>query len=113
MVATFAKNALSYFREHHPAVRRVGHCGDVRKSPDEDCVPKLLWFRDQYGLYGVNIPAKPNVTKPEDVVRLRENGLWVSVWFVQNEKTAATYRAVADAFVTDFVSKARLPVSAR
>ena len=34
--------------------------------------------------------------------------IWVSLWFVQDERSAAFYRpAMPDAFVTDYVTQAR------
>lgn len=114
MVATFTRPALAYFREHHPAVRRVGHFGGMGKDADSETLVKhVIKFRDNYGLYGVNMPGRDLMTTPEVIDRLRANGLWVSVWFVQNAKTAANYRAHADAFVTDYVSKVRLPAIGR
>ena len=68
----------------------------------------VLRYRDELKLFGVNMPVVSNQTRPEDVAYLRQNGLWVSLWFVQNEAKAETYRdAHPDAFVTDHVTKAR------
>ena len=69
---------------------------------------RVLSFRDKYGLYGVNMPVAGRRTEPEDIAFLRRNGLWVSLWFVQDAETAAYYRpARPDAFVTDHVSLVR------
>ena len=111
MVATFTRPALAYFQEHHPTVRRVGHFGSLGKTTDSKTLVKhVLGFRDKFGLYGVNMPGRDLMTTPDVIDSLRENGLWVSVWFVQTAERAASYRAHADAFVTDYVSRVRLPV---
>ena len=125
MVATFTKPALQYFRDRHPEIRRVGHIGvtaltngmwkcyaEPKKTfKDRRAVmDAVLRYRDEMGLFGVNMPVISNQTRPEDVTYLQQNGLWVSLWFVQNEQNAWKYRtAHADAFVTDHVSKARHP----
>ena len=125
MVATFTKPALQYFRDHHPEIRRVGHigvtaltngtwkCYAAPKKTFKDrreVMDAVLRYRDEMGLFGVNMPVISSQTRPEDVTYLQQNGLWVSLWFVQNEQKAWKYRtAHADAFVTDHVSKARHP----
>ena len=68
----------------------------------------VLRYRDELNLFGVNMPVINGQTRPEDVAYLKQNGLWVSLWFVQNEAKAEAYRdARPDAFVTDHVTKAR------
>ena len=126
MVATFTKPALAYFRDRHPEIRRVGHISVTSLTNGTwktTAAPKqmtfadrravmdaVLRYRDEMGLFGVNMPVINGQTRPEDVVYLQQNGLWVSLWFVQNEQKAWEYRdAHADAFVTDHVSKARRP----
>lgn len=109
MLATFTRPALSYFREHYPSIRRVGHFSRPKKiGPGESIVDFALRFRDEYGLYGLNMPIANEATAPGDVGTLKKNGLWVSLWFVQNAAQACRYRSAdADAFVTDHVSAAR------
>ena len=122
MVATFTKPALAYFRDHHPAIRRVGHIGITTTNGIWKCYvePKktftdrravmdaVLRYRDEMGLFGVNMPIIARQTRPEDIAYLQENGLWVSLWFAQSEKKAREYRdAHPNAFVTDNVSKVR------
>ena len=123
MVATFTKPALAYFRDRHPAIRRVGHVSvtsltngtwTTTAAPKKTFADRravmdaVLRYRDELKLFGVNMPVVSNQTRPEDVAYLRQNGLWVSLWFVQNEAKAETYRdAHPDAFVTDHVTKAR------
>ena len=112
MIATFNRPALKYFQTHHPAIRRVGHFSFKRdKDGDPDnakAMQKVLAYRDEFGLFGVNMPVLAKQTRPEDVAFLKKNGLWVSLWFVQNADFAKFYRpANADAFVTDHVSPVR------
>ena len=112
MIATFNRPALQYFQTHHPAIRRVGHYSFKRdKDGDADnakTMRKVLDYRDEFGLFGVNMPVLAKQTRPEDVAFLKKNGLWVSLWFIQNADAAKHYRpANADAFVTDHVSPVR------
>ena len=54
------------------------------------------------------MPVLARQTQPDDIVRLRREGLWISLWFVQDADKAAFYRpATPDAFVTDHVSLVR------
>ena len=109
MVATFNKPALKYFQEHYPSVRRVGHFSFAKvKGGDGEMRGRALRLRDDYGLYGLNMPVGKRQTRPEDIAFLRQNGLWISLWFVQDAAAAAYYRpASPDAFVTDHVSRVR------
>lgn len=122
IVATFTEPALAYLRKAHPNIRRVGHFNVTKDAKTglwrrhdgktfamrEEAVRSALEYRDKYGLFGVNMPVLQGQTTCEDVAYLRQNGLWVSLWFVQDVKTAAAYRtAGADAFVTDRVSVVR------
>ncbi|MBQ6011182.1 MAG: hypothetical protein IJL17_21810, partial [Kiritimatiellae bacterium] len=129
MVATFTKPALAYFRDRHPAIRRVGHisvtaltngtwkCTAAPKQTFADrraVMDAVLRYRDELNLFGVNMPVIQGQTRPEDVAYLKQNGLWVSLWFVQNEEKAQAYRdAAPNAFVTDHVTKARLGLKSR
>jgi len=126
MVATWNTEAIVYCRDHYPAIRRVHHtyvkrpkdgssgfltnkAGD-RVFPNEDeLVGELLRERDEYKLYGFNMPhivlereesALYHTT--ENVLRkLKAAGAWVSIWFVEDEQTGEMYRKWgADAFVT-------------
>ena len=101
MVATFSVPALKYFQERHPSIRRVGHIGSQKGE-------KLHAYCRDLGLWGVNMPVMKRTTSPAEIRELKRRGLWVSLWFVQNEKDAAYYRdAGMDAFVTDHVSRVR------
>ena len=124
MVATFTKPALAYFRDRHPNIRRVGHISvtaltngtwKTTAAPKQTFADRravmdaVLRYRDELNLFGVNMPVIQGQTRPEDVAYLKQNGLWVSLWFVQNEEKAQAYRdAAPNAFVTDHVTKARL-----
>ena len=124
MVATFTKPALAYFRDRHPDIRRVGHISvtaltngtwKTTAAPKQTFADRravmdaVLRYRDELNLFGVNMPVISGQTRPEDVAYLKQNGLWVSLWFVQNEEKAQAYRdAAPNAFVTDHVTKARL-----
>ena len=109
MVATFSRGALAHFRDRHPEFRRVGHFS-IRKAQDDnkEALAKALSFRDEYGLYGLNMPVGKEQTRPQDVAYLKGKGLWISLWFVQTADKARQYRCSgADAFVTDHVSEVR------
>ena len=111
MVATFNRRALAYFREHHPSIRRVGHFSFNPKKDrpgSAELRRKLLAFRDEYGLYGLNMPVGGRTTGLDDIAFLRQNGIWVSLWFVQRADQAGFYKAaMPDAFVTDNVTRVR------
>ena len=112
MVATFSKSALAYFRDHYPEIRRVGHVLFPKGDGDNSEIrKKVMRFRDDYGLYGLNMPVTVGETLPEDVSFLKDSGLWVALWYVQNAKVAERYLPLSpDAFVTDHVSAARQAV---
>ena len=123
MVATFTKPALEYFQRKHPEIRRVGHIGVTANTngtwscyaepkkkfaTKQEVLDAVLRYRDKLGLFGVNMPVIQSQTKPEDISYLQKNGLWVSLWFVQNEEKAKAYGGASpNAFVTDHVTKAR------
>ena len=124
MVATFTKAALEYFQRKHPEIRRVGHIGVTANTngtwtcyaepkkkfaTKREVLDAVLRYRDKLGLFGVNMPVIQRQTSPEDIAYLQQNGLWVSLWFVQSEEKAKAYgSAKPNAFVTDHVTKARL-----
>ena len=71
MVATFSEAALAYMREHHPAIRRVGHVGiwqDEERGlwhstvggssrTREEQIEAVVGWRDRFGLFGVNMAS--------------------------------------------------------
>ncbi len=102
MLATFTVPALKYFKEKHPNIRRVGHIAPGLYGPG------LYAFCEKYGLWGVNMPGINHRTTHEAIRKLKERGLWVSIWIVNKRELADFYRdSGIDAFVTDFVSRIR------
>ena len=127
MVATFNRAALGYFKEHHPQIRRISHInwrelpeggysgGNMKAGKSATRAELLQSIVDhcaKFGLYGVNMPLE--ATTDEDVAILHAHGArWVSFYFVQNAEDARTrFKAGADAYVTDYVSKVREGLSA-
>ena len=109
MMATFNQKALAYFLKKHPDIRRIGHFG-LQKTGDDNYedMRMALALRDKYKLFGINLSAKKGATSLKTVEFLKEKGLWVSLWFIQDAATADKYRnSGADAFVTDHVSLVR------
>jgi probable phosphoglycerate mutase len=122
MVATWNHDALAYFQQNHPAIRRISHVtwryrpekkaftGSMRTgkmATHEKVMECMRGHIEKYGLYGVNIPL--SLTSERDVKFLHEHGVkWVSLYFVQKTGQAVAVRPWgADAFVTDFVTKVR------
>ena len=118
MVATFNKAALEYMRDQYPDIRRVGHIQIVHQHSEDDyttscaegesfeteeeVVKRILIYRDRMKLFGVNVPCRLKYRISKEGVRaLKEGGLWVSIWFVNDAANGQYYReAGADAFVT-------------
>ena len=115
MVASFNRSALKYFQLNYPTIRRVGHFSakhfgnkNVTTESCDAAIAAALRYRDEYGLYGLNMPVYRLQTRPEDIVNLRRNGLWIALYFVQDSQKAELYApATPDAFVTDHVSLVR------
>ena len=121
MVATFNVPALEYIKEKHSDIRRIRHTqwsnekgfGFRVKGDDkyfktrQEAMAHIVTRSKELGLYGLNIPVE-KVTH-EDIAFFRKGGLkWISLFFVQNADTAAKVRSWGmDAFVTDYVTKAR------
>ncbi|MBQ6137790.1 MAG: hypothetical protein IJI73_10525 [Kiritimatiellae bacterium] len=114
MIATFSRAALAYFRDKHPSIRRVGHFQFRDGEGHDEGMKRVVQLRDEYRLFGVNMPIAKHQTDIEDIAFLKKSGLWVSLWFVQNKADAAAYAGSgADAFVTDHVSIVRPPCQSR
>jgi glycerophosphoryl diester phosphodiesterase len=112
MVATFNKKALKYVQQAHPQVRRVAHCSFEPDVDKEQEFRAILAFSREYGLFGLNMPVKKRQTDADDVAWFKSRGLWISLWYVQDEETAVDCgTANADAFVTDNVSTVRKAIS--
>ena len=108
MVATFSRQALAYFRDKHPSIRRVGHFLFRKGESHDDGMKRILGYCDEYKLFGVNMPIQNRQTSVDDIALLKKKGLWVAVWFVQTKADAEAYcKSQADAFVTDHVSVVR------
>ena len=121
MLATFNRAALKGMLKWHPEIRRIAHIGAAKldsgewtfsvggeAAPRGEEMPRLLELCRSLRLFGVNMPVGQFSTRPDDVKVLKRNGLWVSLWFVQNAETAAKYRGCgADAFVSDHASQVR------
>ena len=130
MVATFNREALRYVQKKHPEIRRVLHIyvkkfpeGRIHSFPTEqdfktrdELLSEMLKWRDEFGLYGFNLPrcgfGSDALTEAE-LRRLRAEGSWCSIWFVNDAKSAAAFnRMGADAFVTGEINVVR-PCCAR
>ena len=104
-------------RDNHPDIRRVGHIQIIHQDDgyklesarnevvptEEEAVKKSFAYRDRMKLFGVNVPCRPakyRISKAA-VRALKEGGLWVSIWFVNDPENGVYYReAGADAIVT-------------
>ena len=118
MVATFNREALRYVREFHPEIRRVLHVyvmkmpeGQLRSISTEqdfnsrkELVAELMKWRDEFDLYGFNLPKggfRTGALTKRELDKLRAAGLWCSIWIVHDPPTAAKFcRMGADALVT-------------
>ena len=88
----------------------MGHF-NIRKdryANNDEMRKAVMLFKEEYGLYGLNMPIEQRKTSLEDIAFLKGKGIWVALWYIQNEKDAAYYLpASPDAFVTDHVSAVR------
>ena len=118
MVATFNREALRYVRDYHPEIRRVLHVyvmkmpeGQLRSISTEqdfdsrkELVAELMKWRDEFGLYGFNLPKdafRTGALTKRELNKFRAAGLWCSIWIIHDPKTAAKFcRMGADAIVT-------------
>ena len=122
IVATFNHWALKWAPRKRPGIRLVAHTSITKVKggytlnygekgkvyPDEDALADaILAYAKKMKLYGVNMPAPHKwrtnryATTRKMIKRLKDAGLWVSIWFVNKPETGAFYRDChADAFVT-------------
>ena len=130
MVATFNRAALKYVSEQHPEIRRVAHVylrklpgGRIRSMSTEqefsgrdELVAELLRWKEEFKLYGFNLPRgsfRTGALTATELRKLRAAGMWCSIWFVNDAETAAELnRMGADAFVTGRIAVLR-PACAR
>ena len=122
MIATWGNKPLSFVMQEFPQIRRVKHiqlCYSTKKKgtvfstigfPEtggnqKDIVKLLLKKRDEFKLYGLNLPiraVKDGLLTAEDIKTLRDAGVWISLWFINTAEDADLAAKVgADAFVTD------------
>ena len=130
MIATFRRDALKYALLKHPDIRRVlhvyvkgfpdGHVRSMSTKQDfkdrDELVAELLKWRDEFVLYGFNLPRgafRNGALTETELRKLRAAGMWCSIWFVNDAETAALFnRMGADAFVTGRINIVR-PACAR
>ena len=63
---------------------------------------EILKIGKELELYGFNMPIISKFYKKEWVKQLKDEGYWVSLWFVQNAEMAKkAFEAHPDAVVTD------------
>lgn len=129
MIATYNHWALKWAPRKWPGVRLVAHVR-IRKVPggydlnfgekgkvyaDEGALADaIIAYRRKMGLFGVNMPAPHKwrtdryATSEWMVRRLKEEGLWVAIWFVNNPEDGGFYRRIGvDAFVTGCAAATR------
>ncbi len=110
MFATGNARSLTYAKEHFPDIRRIRHIYP-QFLPKEGVLEHLLKLKEELGLYGMNLPAKgfeQGLLNEEILQKLRNAGLWCSIWFVQNAEAAKKFSEMgADAFVTDNIRDVR------
>lgn len=125
MIATFNREALRYAKAKHPGIRRVlhvyvkgfpdGHVRSISTEQDfknrDELLAELFKWRDEFGLYGFNLPRwafRNGALTETELRKLRAAGLWCSIWFVNDPQTAAEFdRMGADAFVTGRIDAVR------
>jgi len=118
MIATFRREALRYAQSKHPELRRVlhvyvrrmpeGHIRSISTEQDfktsEELFAELIKWRDEFGLYGFNLPRRgftDGALTEKELRKLKAAGLWCSIWFVKDAETALKFNLMgADAFVT-------------
>ena len=133
MVATWSRKALDYVGERYPDVRRVAHTYFSRKgeiyssnitgeetfSSAEELVRAVAVAAKKRGLFGLNVPngskSDTRIKTTADMVKmLKDAGLWISIWFVNNPTDGNYYRAAgADAFVTKCAADTGRPADPR
>ena len=128
MVATWSTRALREVMRDFPQIRRVRHiqlCYSTKKKgtiisnfgfPEtggnqKDIVKLLLKVRDEYKLYGLNLPLKAfreGLLTAEDVKTLRDAGVWCAMWIPRTAEDAKLAAKLgADAFVTSNLKEVR------
>ena len=127
-IASWSDKVLRFMMREYPNVRRVKHiqlCYSTKKKgtvfntfgfPEKggnqkDIVKLLLKVRDEYKLYGLNLPLrafKQGLLTADDVKALRDAGVWVSLWNPQNAEEAKFAAEIGvDAVVTGNLKEVR------
>lgn len=125
MFATFDQKGLADAKVKYPGVRRVAHTcisrvadgsftanfGAGKFDSKEALIKAVLSAKEEFGLYGVNLPVTEFENKSlikEDLQALRQAGLWCSLWFIHTAETAAYAETLGcDAFVTGRINAVR------
>ena len=128
VVGTWSKAALKYVRTSHPQAKRVAHTYIRRKEDGyhtnaasektafatlDDVFAAIVRHREELDLFGFNMPCGyTEYTTPDWMVkRMKDAGMWVSIWFVNEPLSGDYYRkAGADAFVTACKADTGCPV---
>jgi len=120
----FIADTLLSIKRTYPALRTLRHlsyqCNEQgnyhlpwqeEEVAAEALAENIIKHARKLELFGVSLPAHPDKTSPELIAKLQENGLWVPVWFVNDEVLAKYFfHAGANAFVTDCGEKVRAVV---
>ena len=127
-IASWSDKVLRFMMREYPNVRRVKHiqlCYSTKKKgtvfntfgyPEtggnpKDIVKLLLKVRDEYKLYGLNLPLrafKQGLLNADHVKTLRDAGVWVSLWNPQNAEEAKFAAEIGvDAVVTGNLKEVR------
>ena len=128
MVATWSTRALREVMRDFPQIRRVRHiqlCHSTKKKgtvisnfgfPEtggnqKDIVKLLLKVRDEYKLYGLNLPKKAfqeGLLTADDVKTLRDAGVWCAMWIPRTAEEAKLAAEMGvDAVVTGNLKEVR------
>ena len=125
ILATFNDKSILYAKENIPELRRIKHIY-IKELPDgsietnfppgrlkkaESAVVHLLKEKERLGLWGMNLPRNAfaqGLLTPADLKKLREAGLWCSIWYVNDHIDAFYFSSHGvDALVTDKIEMVR------
>ena len=128
IISSWSPRVLNFMMREYPNIRRVKHiqlCYSTKKKgtvfstigfPEtggnqKDIVKLLLKQRDEFKLYGLNLPLrafKQGLLTADDVKALRDAGVWVSLWNPQNAEEAKFAAEIGvDAVVTGNLKEVR------
>ncbi|MFA6930013.1 MAG: glycerophosphodiester phosphodiesterase family protein [Lentisphaeria bacterium] len=120
----FIADTLLSIKRAYPALRTLRHISYQRNEQGSYRLPwqdeevasaalagNIIKHARELELFGVSLPAHPDKTGPELIAELQANGLWVPVWFVNDDVLAKYfYHAGANAFVSDCGDRVRAVV---